>query len=65
MKYIDMLIKEETLPLDCDDHKLYGSWSGHRDLHIEGDWILVYRLLDKKSHVLLVRTGSHAEVLGM
>ena len=45
------------------DHALKGNWAGHRECHIEGDWILVYRW--EENLLILVDTGSHADVFGM
>ncbi|MCG8334013.1 MAG: type II toxin-antitoxin system YafQ family toxin [Proteobacteria bacterium] len=42
------------------DHQLSGNWKGHRDCHIEPDWILIYRISD--SELVLERTGSHSEL---
>jgi len=42
------------------DHQLLGNWSGHRDCHIEPDWILIYRITP--DDLFLERTGSHSEV---
>ena len=42
------------------DHQLKGNWSGHRDCHIEADWILIYSITDEDLN--LERTGSHSEL---
>ena len=42
------------------DHPLSGNWSGHRDCHIETDWILIYRTAAEE--LVLERTGSHSEL---
>lgn len=39
-----MLVDGEKLQEKYKDHALQGSWSDFRDCHIEGDWILIYRL---------------------
>lgn len=46
------------------DHQLGGDWDGHRECHIGGDFLLVYKLDDSGKHglVVLVRTGTHAEL---
>ncbi|MEX9216455.1 type II toxin-antitoxin system YafQ family toxin [Providencia rettgeri] len=38
---IELLIKEEKIPVDYVDHPLTGNWRGYRDAHIEGDWLLI------------------------
>lgn len=57
---IDLLLAGETLPARCRDHELSGNWHGHRDCHIEPDWLLIYRLLEDE--LRLERTGSHADL---
>ena len=42
------------------DHQLSGKWKGHRDCHIEPDWILIYRLTSDSLY--LERTGSHSDL---
>jgi mRNA interferase YafQ len=55
-----MLINEEQLAASYRDHPLQGEWKGFRDLHIEPDWLLLYRVKD--SELQLARTGSHADL---
>jgi mRNA interferase YafQ len=46
------------------DHPLTGDWVGHRECHIGGDFLLIYRLdnAGKTSLVVFVRSGTHAEL---
>ena len=37
--------KTEELKRLYDDHELHGNWKAHRELHIEPDWLLIYRLM--------------------
>jgi mRNA interferase YafQ len=39
---------------------LRGEWQGFRDLHIEPDWLLLYRVLG--AEIYLARTGTHADL---
>jgi mRNA interferase YafQ len=55
-----MIIRGQKLPPGCKDHKLFGNYKGHRDCHINGDWVLIYRTV--ADEVIFVRTGSHAEL---
>ena len=67
------LLKEALLlliandgPLGAEwlDHPLKGEWEGHRECHIGGDFLLVYRLDDKSkvALVVFVAAGTHAEL---
>jgi mRNA interferase YafQ len=55
-----LLLAGQPLPARCRDHSLRGSWQGYRDVHIEPDWLLIYRIVGDELH--LVRTGSHANL---
>jgi mRNA interferase YafQ len=55
-----LLLAEAPLPAHHKDHPLRGDWGGFRDLHIEPDWLLIYRVSDAEPQ--LARTGSHADL---
>jgi mRNA interferase YafQ len=57
---INLLLEETPLPAKNRDHQLSGNWSGHRDCHIEPDWILIYKIL--KDELRLERTGTHSDL---
>ena len=55
-----LLLNGEPLPERYKDHPLRGNWNGYRDLHIEPDWLLIYRIFGDELH--LARTGSHSDL---
>lgn len=57
---LSLLIAEQPLPAAYGDHLLKGDWKGFRDLHIEPDWLLLYRIADNE--LQLARTGTHADL---
>jgi len=57
---IEKLVASKKLEPKYRDHRLSGDWKGHRDCHIESDWILIYRIDDED--LILERTGSHSEL---
>lgn len=57
---VDLLQAQQPVPARCRPHPLRGNWSGHWDCHVEPDWLLLYRLTT--TDLILVRTGSHAEL---
>ena len=59
---VNHLQNQERLPARCRPHLLRGDWKGHWDCHVDPDWLLLYRLTEKD--LVLVRTGSHAELFG-
>lgn len=52
------------LPAEWLDHALTGDWLGHRECHVGGDFLLIYRLDDsgKAGLVVFVRSGTHSEL---
>ena len=52
---LSTLIEAKPLPAIYDDHPLKGEWKGFRDLHIELDWLLLYRV--HGDELQLARTG--------
>jgi mRNA interferase YafQ len=53
---------EKPLSPKFKDHALSNNWQGHRELHIEPDWLLIYKLLPKDKVVIFVRTGTHSDL---
>jgi len=62
LKDVMMLIIANSGPLPPEylDHPLKGEWSDHRDCHIGGDFLLIYRV--DENAVVFVRTGTHSEL---
>ena len=54
------LLKQEPLDQKYRDHPLVGDWIGSRELHIEPNWLLIYRI--EENTLVLERTGSHSEL---
>ena len=54
-------------PLDArhKDHPLSGDWIGHRECHIQPDWLLVYRIENDILVLTLSRTGTHSDLFNM
>jgi mRNA interferase YafQ len=59
---IELLSTHQPLPSEFKDHPLKGDWKEYRDLHIEPDWLLIYKR--DEGNLWLVRTGSHADLFG-
>ncbi len=57
---LTLLIQGDPLPVECRDHPLRGDWMGFRGLHIEPDWLLIYRLAGDE--LQLARTGTHSDL---
>lgn len=61
-KTIELLSNGEDLPENYYDHSLSGNWAGHRECHIQPDWLLVYYFEDDILVLTLARTGSHSDL---
>lgn len=48
------------LPQEYEAHPLSWQWSGFWDVHLDDDWILVYRVTNKK--VRLIRIVTHKQL---
>jgi mRNA interferase YafQ len=57
---LSLLIEKNLLPAAYGDHPLKGDWKGFRDLHLEPDWLLLYRV--QGDELQLARTGTHADL---
>lgn len=55
-----LIANDGPLPEEYLDHPLSGSYKDHRDCHVRGDWLLIYKL--GNDSVLFVRTGTHSEL---
>ena len=66
LKEAMLLLIANDAPIGAEwlDHPLGGDWDGHRECHIGGDFLLIYRiqLSSKFGQVVFVRTGTHAEL---
>ena len=59
----EYLVSRKTIPASYRDHALKGrEWKDHRELHLDGDLLLVYKRYDEKNLVVLVDMGTHAEL---
>ena len=63
-KVIEQLAMGEILSEKNRDHELTGNWVGHRECHIQPDWLLVYRIEADILVLILTRTGSHSDLFG-
>ena len=59
---IRTLSRGGPLPEKNRDHALTGDWIGHRECHIQPDWLLIYRIEDNVLVLTLARTCSHSDL---
>ena len=61
---IETLAMGNALPPENRDHDLTGNWRGHRECHIQPDWLLIYRIEGDVLVLTLSRTGTHSDRSG-
>lgn len=61
---VTLLAMGKSLPEKNKDHTLSGDWVGHRECHIQPNWLLVYRIEEDVLVLTLTRTGTHADLFG-
>ena len=59
---VALLSMGEPLPDKNRDHDLSGDWVGHRECHIQPDWLLIYRIEGDVLVLTLARTGTHSDL---
>ncbi len=62
---ITKLANGEVLAPKHKYHPRSGDWVGHRECHIQPDWLLVYRYDNDVLVLTLSRTGTHSDLFGL
>jgi mRNA interferase YafQ len=67
LKEAMLLLIANDAPLGPEwlDHPLKGDWASHRECHIGGDFLLIYRIDEaagKGGSIVFVRAGTHADL---
>lgn len=59
---MSMVLSGNPLSAQYSDHALAGDMFGFRELHLGGDYLLVYRVDEAKHLVVFADLGTHAEL---
>ena len=59
---IKLLATDQPLPAANKDHALKGEFRGFRECHIEPNWLLVWEQNDMRLTLLMLDTGTHADL---
>lgn len=62
---LDRLCAGEMLEAKYRDHPLTGNMADQRECHVRPDWLLIYEVAPEALILTAVRTGTHADLLGM
>lgn len=55
-----LIANDKPLGPEWLDHPLKGDWADHRECHIGGDFLLIYKT--DGGTIIFVRTGTHSEL---
>lgn len=56
------LVYKQSPDIKYRDHTLIGNYKGYRECHIQSDWLLIYKIIDKENLIVFTRTGSHNDL---
>ncbi len=59
---IDIIASEKPLDSKYEDHALSGQYKGHRECHLQPDWLLIYKIDNSVLVLSLTRKGTHSEL---
>jgi len=59
---LKILSAGNSLPEKNKDHNLSGKYSGYRECHIDPDWLLIYKVVQKDLILVTIRTGTHSDL---
>ncbi len=59
--FVDRLQIDGPMPKKRMDHNLMGN-RGLREIHINMDWLLIYRIAAKDNLLILCRMGTHSDL---
>ena len=62
---VTKLANGEPLHPKYRDHPLSSNWIGHRECHIQPDWLLIYRYEEEVLVLTLTRTGTHSDLFNI
>jgi mRNA interferase YafQ len=63
-KVLQLLVDEGKLPPCYRPHKLSGNHDGEWEAHVEPDWLLTWEQNDNELTLLMLSTGTHADLFG-
>lgn len=63
-KVVAILRQGKELPQQYRNHPLQGDMAGREECHIGPDWLLVYRRREDILVLVMLQTGTHADIFG-
>lgn len=59
---VTLLAQDQPLPKQYNNHRLKGDRKNMEECHIAPDWLLIYEKQDDVLILLLIETGTHAQL---
>ncbi len=59
---VKILENDGKLPKQYKAHKLIGSYINNWECHLKPDWLLIWQIDEELKTIILVRTGTHADL---
>ncbi|EDW9103540.1 type II toxin-antitoxin system YafQ family toxin [Salmonella enterica] len=59
---MELIFANKKIPPEYMVHELKGDWNGARELHIGGDFLLIYSIEEKENLVIFTDLGTHSEL---
>ncbi|WP_429970311.1 type II toxin-antitoxin system YafQ family toxin [Fructilactobacillus sp. Tb1] len=57
---IDAIVNDNQLVLQrMKNHSLVGNWNGFNELHLQSNWLMIYRIDNNRVILTLTRLGTH------
>ena len=59
---IDKIAAGERLEPSYKDYQLHGEFAAYRECHIQGDLLLMYKIINQELVLILIDVGSHNDL---
>lgn len=59
---ISLIANGNSIPAKYRPHKLGGDYKDCWECHILPDWLLIWQIVEKTNTLILIRTGTHADL---
>ncbi|GEM_PF-1086646 len=59
---LDQSLEGQILLRNFKDHELMGSYEGFRELHVQQNWLIIYKVDHAQKEIYFARAGTHADL---
>ena len=61
-RILDQSLENQITLKNIKDHELSGGYDGFRELHVQHDWLIIYKVDHQAKEISFARTGTHADL---